>query len=115
VLQPAFSSCLDPLLVPKNQLVLLFCMLEQSCQPLLLALHDLTLLVLAGLPANSAEAIARLKQQLQQETLDGSDSTLPHAGTSWTLMEVSIKMKAPVMSGTSAAVGWSDSLPCNTP
>lgn len=86
---------------------------EQSSQPLLLALHDLTLLVLAGLPSNSAEALARLKQQLQQETLDVPDTTLHHAGTSWTITKISNKLKAPGTSGTAAVLGGSSSLPCN--
>jgi hypothetical protein len=52
----------------------------QSSQPLLLALHDLALLVIADFPPNCAEALSRLKQQLQQEALLEAHVTLPEPG-----------------------------------
>jgi hypothetical protein len=60
----------------------------QASQPLLAACHDLALLVLAGFPPCCAEALARLKQQLQQEALLLQDDTgaaaLPQPGTTCT-------------------------------
>lgn len=53
----------------------------QSCQPLLLAAHDLALLVLAGFPPNSCEALTRLRQQLQQEAVqEETHTTLSQPG-----------------------------------
>jgi hypothetical protein len=52
----------------------------QSCEPLLLALHDLALLVLAGFPPKCAEAFTRLKQQLQQEALQEVHTGLSQSG-----------------------------------
>jgi hypothetical protein len=53
----------------------------QSCQPLLLACHDLVLLVLADVPPNYAEALTKLRQQLQQEAVQDTDvAELSQAG-----------------------------------
>jgi hypothetical protein len=52
----------------------------QSAQPLLLALHDLAVLQLAGFPPKSAKALHRLRRQLQQEALQDAAPALPPAG-----------------------------------
>jgi hypothetical protein len=63
----------------------------QSCQPLLLACHDFVLLVLAGFPPKCAEALTKLRQQLQQEALqDTDDAKLSQAGnTNYTVSSLS--------------------------
>lgn len=57
------------------------CVDRQVYQPLLQALHDLALCTAAGLPRGCGEGIRQLKQQIQQETVDGS--TLPPEGATY--------------------------------